>query len=186
MMTRTVVDDVLPDILAPGLDVVFCGTAVGPRSAAKGAYYVDGSNSFWNTLRELGLTPTNLKDHQWKLLPLGLGLTDLVKKTSGVDSSLHIGDCDPKGLRDRLRQTAPNLRVLAFNGKTAAAYYLNGNGRTKYIEYGPRPDPSNAAECLFVLTSTSGMARGQRKLHPHVWEDLVRYLGRRPDFESRA
>jgi double-stranded uracil-DNA glycosylase len=32
---------VLPDILAPGLDVVFCGTAPGERSAARGHYFAD-------------------------------------------------------------------------------------------------------------------------------------------------
>lgn len=31
--------DILPDVLKPGLKVVFCGTAAGNRSATNGAYY---------------------------------------------------------------------------------------------------------------------------------------------------
>jgi double-stranded uracil-DNA glycosylase len=32
-------EDVLPDVLGPGLRVVFCGTAAGAVSAVRGAYY---------------------------------------------------------------------------------------------------------------------------------------------------
>ena len=37
---------VLPDILANGLKVVFCGTAPGNVSAKAGAYYANNSNKF--------------------------------------------------------------------------------------------------------------------------------------------
>ena len=32
---------VLPDLIKPGLRIVFCGTAAGHVSAARGAYYAD-------------------------------------------------------------------------------------------------------------------------------------------------
>jgi uracil DNA glycosylase superfamily protein len=48
---------VLPDVLAPGLRVVFCGYAPGTASARTGAYYAGPGNRFWITLREVGLTP---------------------------------------------------------------------------------------------------------------------------------
>ena len=35
---------VLPDVLAPGLRIVFCGTAVGVTSAQLGAYYARPGN----------------------------------------------------------------------------------------------------------------------------------------------
>ena len=41
---------VLPDILKPNLNVVFCGTAVSDESAALGHYYSKPSNSFWQLL----------------------------------------------------------------------------------------------------------------------------------------
>ena len=35
---------VLPDVLGPGLRIVFCGMAAGDRSAREGAYYADPGN----------------------------------------------------------------------------------------------------------------------------------------------
>lgn len=37
---------VLPDLLRPGLRVVFCGTAAGAASALSGAYYAGRGNRF--------------------------------------------------------------------------------------------------------------------------------------------
>ena len=37
---------ILPDVLAPGLDIVFCGTAVGNVSAQRGVYYA-GPGNMW-------------------------------------------------------------------------------------------------------------------------------------------
>jgi double-stranded uracil-DNA glycosylase len=49
--------DILPDLLADGLDLVICGTAAGAVSAARGAYYAGPGNRFWATLADTGLTP---------------------------------------------------------------------------------------------------------------------------------
>ena len=71
---------VLPDILAPNLDVVFCGTAVGEASASRGHYYSGTGNKFWQLLHEAGFTATRLRpEDDVKLPSLGLGITDLVK-----------------------------------------------------------------------------------------------------------
>lgn len=45
---------VLDDVLAPNLRVVFCGTAVGVRSAARGHYYAGPGNDFWRLLHGSG------------------------------------------------------------------------------------------------------------------------------------
>ena len=41
---------ILPDVLAKGLRVVFCGTAASAMSAEQGAYYAGRGNAFWGTL----------------------------------------------------------------------------------------------------------------------------------------
>jgi TDG/mug DNA glycosylase family protein len=41
---------VLPDLLRPGLRIVFCGTAAGTVSAARGVYYAHPQNRFWSAL----------------------------------------------------------------------------------------------------------------------------------------
>ena len=40
----------MPDLLAPGLDLVFCGTAPSPVSFKARAYYANPGNAFWPTL----------------------------------------------------------------------------------------------------------------------------------------
>ncbi|MBC7478279.1 MAG: mismatch-specific DNA-glycosylase, partial [Pseudorhodobacter sp.] len=47
----------LPDYLAPGLDILFCGTAASSTSARVGHYYARNGNRFWRLLAETGLTP---------------------------------------------------------------------------------------------------------------------------------
>ncbi len=41
--------DILPDVLAPGLALVVCGSAAGTVSARVGAYYAGPGNRFWPT-----------------------------------------------------------------------------------------------------------------------------------------
>src|SRR3954464_11234255 len=80
---------VLPDVLVPGLKLVFCGTAPSPTSAARGAYYAGPGNRFWDILAETGLTPRRLAPEEYGLLPqFGIGLTDIVKSQSGVDADI--------------------------------------------------------------------------------------------------
>jgi TDG/mug DNA glycosylase family protein len=50
----------VPDYLDHGLRIVFCGTAVGTASAARGHYYAGPGNEFWPFLFEAGLTPVRL------------------------------------------------------------------------------------------------------------------------------
>jgi double-stranded uracil-DNA glycosylase len=63
-------NSILPDVLAPNLKVVFCGTAAGTQSAEVGAYYAGRGNKFWRTLYEIGLTPRQLAPHEFTSLPL--------------------------------------------------------------------------------------------------------------------
>lgn len=53
--------DVLPDVLVPGLKVVFCGNAAGTVSARKGAPYAGPGNYFWRALHEVGLEAYDLE-----------------------------------------------------------------------------------------------------------------------------
>lgn len=137
---------VLPDILAPNLAIVFCGTAVGNVSAQRGAYYAGPGNMFWPTLYEVGLTPRLLRPEEYReVLSFGLGLTDLVKAVSGVDSQLSGDHFD----RDRLRATILRYgpKILAFTSKRAAQELL---GRP--VEYGLKPERVGSS-ALFVLSS---------------------------------
>jgi TDG/mug DNA glycosylase family protein len=144
---------VLPDVLEPGLRVVFCGTAVGAASARVGAYYAQPGKQFWAVLARVGLTPRRLSPDEFRVLPkYGIGLTDLAKAASGGDPNVGKSDFDVDSFRRKLEALTP--RVVAFNGKRAARVFF---GRP--VEYG-RQDQPIGETAIFVLPSTSGAARG--------------------------
>src|SRR6185437_16565825 len=114
--TRTI----LPDVLAPGLRVVFCGTAAGTRSAREGAYYAHPGNYFWRTLFETGLTPRKLSPQEFPRVPeFGIGLTDLAKRHFGAAHELPRDAFDAVSLRRKLARYRPC--IVAFTSKNAAA-----------------------------------------------------------------
>lgn len=145
---------VLPDVLRPGLRIVFCGTAASTVSAARGAYYAGPGNRFWPILAAVGLTPRRLEPTAFRdLLAMGIGLTDLAKTASGADADLPRDAFDVPGLLTRIRAARPG--VVAFNGKKAASVFLGlGTGR---IAYGPGPAVADFPP-IWVLPSTSGLA----------------------------
>jgi len=158
---------VLPDLLKPGLSVVFCGTAAGTKSARVGAYYAGPGNQFWNVLHRVGLTPRRLAPQEFReLLSFGIGLTDLWKETSGSDSEVVVTDPDVQTLRLRVLKHSP--RVLAFNGKSSATAFL---GRA--TSYGRQVETIGRTD-VFVLPSTSGAARGY--WNESYWHELAKSL----------
>jgi len=146
---------VLPDMLATGLRVGFCGTAVGTQSAVRGAYYAGPGNSFWRTLHAIGLTPTVLAPDEFqRLSEYGIGLTDIAKCRAGNDDVLVASDFGSQALVEKLQTFSP--RAVAFNGKRAAAAFYDC--RTAAVHYGVQPEPIGTTR-VFVLPSTSGSAR---------------------------
>jgi TDG/mug DNA glycosylase family protein len=164
---------ILPDVLADDLDIVFCGSAAGRVSAARGAYYAGPGNRFWPTLARVGLTPRTLSPEEFRSLPAyGLGLTDLCQSASGPDAGLPVQADDPDALVRKVRRCRP--RWLAFVGKRPAKRVL---GR-QHVDTGVQPEPLFPATGLFVLPSPSGAARGHWDIAP--WQELARRIGRSP------
>ena len=156
--------DILPDVLVPGLKLVFCGTAAGKRSAADHAYYAHPGNLFWRALHTAGLTPRRLAPYEFPLLPqFGLGLTDLAKRHSGNDNELPRDAFDVAALHAKIKRYRP--RLLAFTSKNAARIALG-----HVVDYGWQPERIGRTQ-LFVLPSPSGQARGHWDLLP--WQALA-------------
>ena len=150
-------DTVLPDLLQPGLALVFCGTAAGKRSAAERAYYAHPGNLFWRALHEAKLTPRRLAPCEFPILPgFGIGLTDLAKRHSGNDNQLPPDAFDVPALHAKIAAYAP--RMLAFTSKNAARAALGHS-----VDYGLQAGRIGTTR-LFVLPSPSGQARGHWKI----------------------
>lgn len=151
-MPRRTLPPLLPDVLAPDLRLVLCGTAPSRISAARGAYYANPGNAFWRTLYAVGLIPEPLAPAQYRRLPeFGLGLTDLAKHHSGNDDELPEDAFDVPALRRKIAHHAPAL--LAFTSKNAAQAALG-----RRAAYGLQPQCWGAT-ALWVLPSPSGQAR---------------------------
>jgi TDG/mug DNA glycosylase family protein len=158
---------ILPDMLQPGLRVVFCGTAAGRASAKARAYYAGPGNSFWTTLHSTGLTPIQLAPAEFGRLPeFGIGLTDLCKVLYGSDVDVGTVEFDVAGLQARVAEAEP--AVLAFNGKNAARGALE-----RAVDFGPQEEQIGGA-AVWVLPSTSGAARRYWDIGP--WSRLAQSL----------
>ncbi|CAM5771305.1 mismatch-specific DNA-glycosylase [Bosea minatitlanensis] len=158
---------ILPDVLEPGLHVVFCGTQAGAASAARGAYYAGPGNKFWTIIHQVGLVPERFAPERFRELPRwGIGLTDVAKRSSGPDSNLRGDHFDVAGLRGRIAAHRP--RLLAFNGKRAARAALGAAAGP--LAYGRQPG-TFAGAGIFVLPSTSGAAAGYWS--PEPWKELA-------------
>jgi double-stranded uracil-DNA glycosylase len=157
--------DILPDVLAVNLVIVFCGTAAGAASARRGAYYAGPGNAFWPTLFEIGITPHRLQPEAYRsVIQFGIGLTDLAKTVSGADAILRDEHFDRDDLRRKILRYHPSL--LAFTSKRAAQEFLQHP-----VNYGLQQEPLGDT-AIFVLPSPSGAARGYWDMEP--WQALAR------------
>lgn len=168
----------LPDLLAPNLDLVFCGTAPSPASFAARAYYANPGNAFWPTLHAVGLTPERLAPERFpELLGLGLGLTDLNKTEVGSDHELTPDAMNPRSLHAKLRRFRP--AGIAFTSKRAASLALG----VKAPSYGRQAELLEGA-VAFVLASPSGRARSFWTIRP--WRAAADFVMERRRLRERS
>ena len=167
--TANVAAHVLPDVLAPGLKIVFCGTAAGTVSAARGAYYAHPQNRFWPALHAAGLTPRLLKPEEFAELPQwGLGLTDIAKHVSGMDRELLPGVLGREAcaaLKAKIEAAKP--RWLAFTSLNAGRRYL---GRA--ADFGEQAERIGRTR-VWLLPSPSPTAGWNWDRHKHWWQALA-------------
>lgn len=164
---------ILPDVLAPGLRIVFCGTAAGTVSALRGAYYAHPQNRFWVILHETGLTPRRLRPEDYaQVLGFGLGLTDLAKSVFGMDGELPrgaLGAAARAALRDKIAAFEP--AHLAFTSLAAGRAVLGR--RAGFGEQTARLGRTR----VWVLPSPSPAARWNWADNAHEWAKLAAAAG---------
>jgi TDG/mug DNA glycosylase family protein len=162
--------EMLPDVLHPGLRVVFCGTAAGTRSARIGAYYAGPGNRFWPTLAELGLIPAPLPPERFRdAVAQGIGFTDLAKFAHGMDKGLTLEDFDLPRFFAAIRACRPG--ALAFTSKRAASLALGRPLRA--IGFGPAVIEDFPP--VHVLPSPSA-ANGHWARQRQAWVDFAAAL----------
>jgi double-stranded uracil-DNA glycosylase len=79
----------VPDLIAPGLAVLFCGINPGLYSAATGHHFARPGNRFWPALHAAGFTDRLLRPWEERLLlDYGLGITNLVGRATASAGEL--------------------------------------------------------------------------------------------------
>src|SRR3984885_13264570 len=160
---------VLPDLLKPRLRIVFCGTAAGNVSAARGAYYAHPQNRFWSALHAFRLTPRQLKPEDYAELPQwGLGLTDIAKHVSGLDREL------PAGALGREACSALEAKIIAAEPQWLAFTSLNAGRRYlgRVAGFGGHPAPLGPPR-LWLLPSPSPTAGWNWERNTRWWRMLA-------------
>jgi TDG/mug DNA glycosylase family protein len=110
-------DKTVPDIIAPGLRVLFCGINPGLYSGATGHHFARPGNRFWPTLHQAGFTPRLLHPSQERdLLDLGVGITNLVSRATATADELASDEllAGRKRLAARVKRYRP--RAVAVLG----------------------------------------------------------------------
>src|SRR5829696_287529 len=73
----------VPDLIASGLGVLFCGINPGLYSGATGHHFARPGNRFWPALHGAGFTPRLISPwEEHLLLEEGLGITNLVARAT--------------------------------------------------------------------------------------------------------
>lgn len=156
----------VPDLVAPGLTVLFCGINPGLYTAALGHHFARPGNRFWPALHGAGFTPRLFKPwEERELLPLGYGITNMVARTTAAASELSPEEYVAGGQRltQLVQQYQP--RVVAFMGIGA---YRTAFARPK-AQLGLQPDRL-ADAALWALPSPSGLNAN------HSLADLITLL----------
>ena len=79
----------VPDLIGPGLDVLFCGINPGLWSGAVGHHFARPGNRFWPVLHRSGFTATQLDPaDERELLAAGLGITNVVERATAGAADL--------------------------------------------------------------------------------------------------
>jgi TDG/mug DNA glycosylase family protein len=166
----------LPDVVAPGLDVLFCGINPSLMSAARGHHFARPGNRFWPALHLAGLTPRRLTPEEDGELPrYGLGVTNLVDRPTRTAAELT---------QDELRAGALALgelvaryrpRVVAVLGITAWRAAVD---RPRAV-LGPQPETIGGAP-TWVAPNPSGL-----NAHHQLPDLAASYRRLRPAGQSR-
>lgn len=160
----------LPDVIAPGLDVLFCGINPGLYSAAVGHHFARPGNRFWTALHAAGFTDrVFLPSEDALLLGARCGLTNIVARASAQASELTEDELTEgrHRLERKVRRFRPRWVAILGIGAYRTAFEQPG------ATFGLQPERIGRSR-LWVLPNPSGLnashqapdlARAYRRLH---------------------
>ena len=146
----------IPDVIAPGLDVLFVGINPSLWSGAVGLHFARPGNRFWRALHEAGFTDRLLSPYEGReLLKRKIGVSNLVNRATASADELDLADYErgARRIETKIRRYRP--RVVAFVGMGA---YRVGFRRPR--ARGGRQEERLAGAEIWVLPNPSGRTAG--------------------------
>lgn len=152
-------DRTVPDLVGPGLRLLFVGINPGLWTAATGAHFAHPGNRFYPALYESGLTSYRIDvssgmvaSDRRHLLDRGIGITNVVERSTVRADELDRDELVAGARRLVTKVATWNPRVVAVAGIGA---YRIGFSRPRATA-GRQPEQMSGAD-VFVLGNPSGL-----------------------------
>lgn len=168
----------VPDVIAPNLDVLFCGINPGLYSAAVGHHFAGPGNLFWPTLLATGFTPRLFSAFdEAELLSMGFGITNIVPRASATAEDLTLDElrAGARTVRRKVRTYKP--RYLAVLGLVAYRRAFEDNK----AQVGLQADRIGSSS-VYLLPNPSGLNAFHQPAVLHQLFSDFRQLVRDPSF----
>ena len=170
----------LPDLLRPGLELIFVGINPGVLSGRTGRYFAHPRNRFWPAVNAAGIfNPPLSPDTAHTANQQGIGFTDIVKRPTPSASDLTAKDFREGAVRLKALLLEYSPLLVCMNGMTVWSNYLRfAEGvRGERQEFGeqklligtsrvfvvPSPSPANAGFSLEAITDYYRQAQELRE-----------------------
>jgi double-stranded uracil-DNA glycosylase len=144
------------DILAGGLNVVFCGLNPAASAVRAGYNFSSASNRFWTVLHRAGFTDVRLQPREERRLPAyGCGITAAVERPTRRADEVSAEEFRTArlALEAKIQRYAP--RSVAFLGKRAFSIMMSEPD----LNWGRQPTKF-AGTMAWLLPNPSGLNRG--------------------------
>jgi len=143
----------VPDLIGPGLRVLFCGINPSLYSAVVGHHFARPGNRFWPTLHRAGFTDRLLRpSEERELLARGIGITNVCSNASASADTLTPDDYASGSARLRRKLQRYRPRAIAFLG--LGAYRIAAREPKAAVGLQPAPFAGVAA---WALPNPSGL-----------------------------
>jgi TDG/mug DNA glycosylase family protein len=148
----------VPDLIRPGLKVLFCGINPGLYSGATGHHFARPGNRFWRALHMAGFTARLV--HPWEehlLLDQGLGITNLVARATAGATELTTTElrAGRRRLERKVRRYSPGWVAVVGIGAYRTAF------ERPQARMGRQPERIGRSG-LWVLPNPSGLNANQQ------------------------
>lgn len=167
---RAAMGKTIPDIIAPDLQVLFCGINPSLYSAAVGHHFARPGNRFWRSLHGAGFTERLLTPFEDSdLVQFGYGLTNIVDRATARADELDVEELviGHQQLAAKVQHYRP--KILAVLGISA---YRTAFNRPKAM-IGKQDDALHGA-IVWVLPNPSGLnAHYQLEDLKRVYRELL-------------